>query len=83
MIEIENYLKKIKKPISFEKILEKAQMLGEVDANELKELIDNNNLEQISMNTMHSTDGNITNSNDNYLTIMTNNINELKKELYK
>lgn len=41
MIEIENYLKKIKKPISFEKILEKAQMLGEVDANELKELIDN------------------------------------------
>lgn len=51
--------------------------------NTVKELIDNNNLEQISMNTMHSTDGNITNSNDNYLTIMTNNINELKKELYK
>lgn len=51
--------------------------------NTVKELIDNNSLEQISMNTMHSTDGNITNSNDNYLTIMTNNINELKKELYK
>lgn len=51
--------------------------------NTVKELIDNNSLEQISINTMHSTDGNITNSNDNYLTIMTNNINELKKELYK
>ncbi len=51
--------------------------------NTVKELIDNNSLKQISMNTMHSTDGNITNSNDNYLTIMTNNINELKKELYK
>lgn len=41
MEEFENYLKKIKKPISFEKILEKAQTLGEVDANELKKLIDN------------------------------------------
>lgn len=51
--------------------------------NTAKELIENNDLEKISINTMHSTDGNITNSNDNYLTIMTNNINELKKELYK
>ena len=46
-------------------------------------LIKDNNLEQITINTMHSTDGNITNSNENYITIMTNNINELKKELYK
>ena len=41
------------------------------------------NLELLKINTMHSTDGNITNSNDNYITIMTNNINNLKKELYK
>ena len=40
-------------------------------------------IEKINLNTMHSIDGGITNSNDNYLTIMTNNINELKKELYK
>ena len=46
-------------------------------------LIKEDNLELLKINTMHSTDGNITNSNDNYITIMTNNINNLKKELYK
>ena len=46
-------------------------------------LIKEYNLELLKINTMHSTDGNITNSNDNYITIMTNNINNLKKELYK
>ena len=51
--------------------------------NTITKLIETNKIEQISINTMHSTDGNITNSNDNYITIMTNNINELKKELYK
>ena len=49
----------------------------------VNQLIKNYNLELITINTMHSTDGNITNSNDNYITIMTNNINSLKKELYK
>ena len=51
--------------------------------NTITKLIETNKIEQISINTMHSTDGNITNSNDNYITIMTTNINELKKELYK
>ena len=46
-------------------------------------LIKDKNIEIVTINTMHSIDGNITNSNDNYLTIMTNNINNLKKELYK
>lgn len=46
-------------------------------------LIKEYELEKITLNTMHSIDGGITNSNDNYLTVMTNNINELKKELYK
>ena len=46
-------------------------------------LIDEYHLDLVPINTMHSTDGNITSSNDNYLTIMTNNINQLKKELYK
>lgn len=48
-----------------------------------KALIDTYQLELITINTMHSIDGGITNSNDNYLTIMTNNINQIKKELYK
>lgn len=47
------------------------------------DLINEYNIERITLNTMHSIDGGITNSNDNYLTIMTTNINELKKELYK
>lgn len=46
-------------------------------------LISEYNIERIIINSMHSIDGSITNSNDNYITIMTNNINSLKKELYK
>lgn len=49
----------------------------------VKKLIEENKLELITLNTMHSIDGGITNSNDNYLSIMTNNINKIKKELYK
>ena len=46
-------------------------------------LIKEYQLELITLNTMHSIDGGITTSNDNYLTIMTNNINKIEKELYK
>lgn len=46
-------------------------------------LITKNNLELITINTMYSIDGNITNTNDNYLTIMKDNLELLKKELYK
>lgn len=49
----------------------------------VKNLIQENKIELVSINSMHSIDGSITNSNDNYITIMTNNINLLKKELYK
>lgn len=48
-----------------------------------KNLIDKNKLELVTINTMRSVDGGITNSNDNYITIMNNNIDLLKKELYK
>lgn len=51
--------------------------------NTVNTLITNNNIELIELNTMHKVDGGITNSNDNYLTIMKNNISLLKKELYK
>lgn len=46
-------------------------------------LINEYDIDLITLNAMHSIDGGITNSNDNYLTIMTNNITELKRELYK
>lgn len=46
-------------------------------------LASTNNIEIIKLNDMHSVDGGITNSNDNYLTVMNNNIDLLKKELYK
>lgn len=46
-------------------------------------LINDYKLERIIINSMHSIDGGINNSNDNYITVMTNNINELKRELYK
>ena len=40
-------------------------------------------IDLVQINSMHSIDGGIVNTNDNYITIMTNNINALKKELYK
>ena len=46
-------------------------------------LIKDNNLELVTINTMYSIDGSRTNNNENYLTIMNNNLELLKKELYK
>lgn len=46
-------------------------------------LLSKHGIELIKLNTMHSIDGGITNSNDDYISIMTNNINLLKRELYK
>ena len=51
--------------------------------NTVKRIIDNKKIELVTINTMRSVDGGITNSNDNYLTIMNNNTDLLKKELYK
>ena len=51
--------------------------------NRAKKLIKDNNLELITINTMYSVTGDITNNNENYLTIMNNNLELLKKELYK
>jgi len=46
-------------------------------------LIDEYDLELVKFNTMYSISGDITNTNENYLTIMNNNLELLKKELYK
>ena len=48
-----------------------------------KNLIDNYGVELITINTMNSIDGGITNSNESYITIMNNNLELLNKELYK
>ena len=49
----------------------------------INDLIKDHKLELITINTLYSIDGNITNTNDNYLTIMNDNLELLKKELYK
>ena len=48
-----------------------------------KNLIDNYGVDLITINTMESTDGGITDSNEDYITIMNNNLDLFKKELYK
>ena len=51
--------------------------------NTCKNLIDTYSLELITLNTMETIDGGITNSNESYITVMNNNIDLLNKELYK
>lgn len=51
--------------------------------NTVTNLIQKHDIELIKLNDMHSIDGGITTSNDSYLTIMNNNIDLIKKELYK
>lgn len=48
-----------------------------------KGLIDNYGLELVTLNTMETIDGGVTNSNEDYITIMNSNLDLLKKELYK
>ena len=46
-------------------------------------LIKENGLEIVKINDMYSIDGGVTNNNETYLTIMNNNLELFKKELYK
>ena len=46
-------------------------------------LVKQNGIELITLNDMYSVDGGITNTNDNYLSVMKNNISLIEKELYK
>lgn len=48
-----------------------------------KSLINEYGVSLLTLNTMESIDGGITNSNENYITIMNNNLDLLNKELYK
>ena len=56
---------------------------NENNNNTINYLIKTYQIQPININTMYSIDGGITNTNDDYLTIMKNNINLIKGELYK
>lgn len=49
----------------------------------VKSLLESTDAKLLKINGMRSVDGEITNSNENYITIMNNNIDLIKKELYK
>lgn len=57
--------------------------IGETDNKYISELVSEYGVEVTKLNTMKSVDGGVSNSNESYLTIMNNNIDLLKKELYK
>lgn len=48
-----------------------------------KALIKDTGVQLVTLNTMSSVDGGITNSNENYITVMNNNLDLINKELYK
>lgn len=51
--------------------------------NTIKKIQEETNVEVVKLNDMHSIDGNIENANEDYITIMTENMNLIKRELYK
>lgn len=77
-----NTLNKVKKLIQDNEI-KYIYTLSNNQNSYVTDLINTYNLELITLNDMNTIDGGITNSNENYLTIMNNNIDLLKKELYK
>ena len=80
-IETSN-VNKVKKLISEDKI--KYIFSNNKESNStINELIKEYKLELVTINTMYSIDGDITNTNENYLTIMNDNLELFKKELYK
>ena len=78
----QNTIDEVKKMIANKQIKYIYSVDKEV-SNTVNKFITDNKLELITINSMYSVDGEITNSNDNYISIMNNNINLIKKELYK
>jgi len=75
-------LNKVKKLITEGKI--KYIYSDSMETNQVvSELIEDEKLELLTINTMYSIDGGVTNNNETYLTIMNDNLELLKKELYK
>ena len=73
---------KVKKLISEKKINYIFTDSSETNST-VKKIIDDNKLELVTINTMYSIDGGLSNNNEDYLTVMNNNLELLKKELNK
>ena len=78
----ENTINEVKKLINNGSI--KYIFSGDEETNNTcNNLIENYGVELVTLNIMKTIDGGITNSNENYITVMNNNIDLLNKELYK
>lgn len=78
----ENTINEVKKLINNKEI--KYIFSSKEETNDTcKNLIEKYELELVTLNTMETIDGGITNSNESYITVMNNNIDLLNKELYK
>lgn len=78
----DNIINEVKKLINNKEIKYIYSSKSETN-NTCQSLIESYNLELITLNTMETIDGGITNSNESYITVMNNNIDLLNKELYK
>jgi len=77
-----NTINKVKKLIS-DGDIKYIYTLGDSTNEVVNDILENYDVELITINDMNTIDGGVSNSNENYLTIMNNNIDLLKKELYK
>lgn len=77
-----NTLEEVKKLIN-DKNIKYIYSFGDNNNDSVNNLVKENGVELVVINDMYSVDGSITNTNDNYLTIMKNNISLIEKELYK
>ena len=77
-----NTLEEIEKLIR-EKKIRYIYRTSNVSNTVIDNLIKKYQIQELNINTMYSIDGGITNTNDDYLTVMKSNINLIKGELYK
>ena len=77
-----NNINKVKKLIS-DGDIKYIYSFNESSNEVVNELIDTYNISLITLNSMNTIDGGVTNSNESYITVMNNNIDLLKEELYK
>lgn len=78
----QNTIEEVKKLIN-DKSIKYIYSANKISNTTVTNLIQETNIELLTLNCMYSIDGDITNSNDNYLSIMKNNIKQIEKELYK
>ena len=77
-----NNIAKAKKLIT-DKNIKYIYTTNDTNSEIVKELTNDYDIEVIKLNNMSTIDGGVTNTNENYLTIMNSNIELLRKELYK